>query len=151
MFEPSLRIRQFHSKDLDVLHAIDFLCFPADIAYSRRDFLCCLSQTGSLTRIAEMPGGIVGFILVRIENIRYGHIITLDVVPAARRRGIALALMEDLHRILKQRNITAAVLEVGTNNLAAKCLYERLHYRYIETLPGYYNGREDAYRMMRLI
>ena len=59
--------------------------------------------------------------------------------------------MEDVHRILKQRKITATVLEVGTGNFPAQCLYERLRYRYMETLPGYYNGKEDAYRMLRLI
>lgn len=151
MFERSLRIRDFHSEDLDALHAIDRLCFPVDIAFSRRYLLCCLNQTGSLTRIAELPGGIAGFILARIENNRRAHLLTLDVVPASRRHGIGLALMEDVHRILKQRKITATVLEVGTGNFPAQCLYERLHYRYMETLPGYYNGKEDAYRMLRLI
>jgi hypothetical protein len=30
-------------------------------------------------------------------------------------------------------------------------LYAKLNYRYLETLAGYYRGREDAYRMMRII
>lgn len=151
MLERSLRIRDFQTRDLDVLHAIDRTCFPADIAFSRRELLFGLIQPGSIARIAEAPGGIAGFILARIENERQGHILTLDVIPAERRRGIGNMLMEDLHRLLKRRKITTVVLEVGTGNLEAQSLYERMRYRYIEILPGYYNGKEDAFRMVRLI
>ncbi len=151
MFERSLRIRDFQAKDLEVLYAIDHICFPADIAFSRRDLLIGLNQTGSIARIAEIPDGIAGFILARIEDDRQGHILTLDVIPSARRRGIGSMLMEDLHRLLKLRKITTAILEVGTGNLEAQSLYERMRYRYIETLYGYYNGNEDAFRMVRLI
>lgn len=151
MFERSLRIRDFRAKDLSTLHDIDQVCFPADIAYSRRDLLCFLNQSGSITRIAETDGAVVGFILARIENSRHGHILTLDVIPDARRRGIGGRLMEDLHHSLKRRKITAAVLEVGTGNIAAQRLYKKFHYRNIEILPGYYSGREDAYRMLRFL
>jgi ribosomal-protein-alanine N-acetyltransferase len=151
MFGRSLRIRDFYAKDLETLHEIDRLCFSAEIAFSRRDLFLCLSQSGSIARIAEMHGAIVGFVLARIESSGQGHILTLDVVPDARRCGIGSMLMEDLHHCLKQREITRAVLEVGTCNSAAQCLYERLHYRVIGTLPGYYNGEQDAYRMRRLI
>jgi len=151
MFERPLRIRDFHAKDLSTLHDIDRLCFPADIAYSRRDLLCCLSQTGVITGIAESDGGIVGFILARIENSRQCHVLTLDVVPGARRHGIGSTLMEYLHHCLKERKISRAVLEVATDNVAAQRLYERLDYRVVGTLPGYYNGGQDAYRMRRLI
>jgi ribosomal-protein-alanine N-acetyltransferase len=151
MFGPSLRIRDFHPKDLETLHEIDRICFPEDIAFTRRDFLCCLGQTGSVTRIAEVSGIVAGFILGRMENGSRGHIITLDVVPAERRRGIGFSLMEDFHRILKRSKIHAVILEVGTENLAAQRLYKKMHYRFIETLPGYYNGNADAYRMLRII
>ena len=59
--------------------------------------------------------------------------------------------MEDFHRILKNKKINTVVLEVGTGNLGAQHLYEKMQYRFIEILPGYYNGKEDAYRMYRLL
>jgi len=151
MFGHPLRIRDFHAKDLKVLHDIDQICFPADIAFSKRDFFLCLRQSGSIARVAEMNGIIVGFVLAQIENSLQGHIITLDVVPDARRIGIGSMLMEDLHHCLRQHAIFWSVLEVGTGNVAAQRLYERLHYRITGTLPGYYNGEQDAYRMQRLI
>jgi ribosomal-protein-alanine N-acetyltransferase len=147
MFGRPLKIRDFHSGDPEILHEIDHICFPADIAFSRGELLFYLNHAGSITRVAESSGRIVGFVLGRIENRRHARIITLDVVPEAHRQGIGLALMEDIHRILKSRRILASVLEVGTGNLAARSLYERMQYRYVENLPGYYNGNEDAYRM----
>ena len=151
MFEPPLRIRDFHSKDLETLHKIDRLCFPADIAFTRRDFLHYLGMTDSVTRVAEMTGGVAGFILGSIEDGCWGRIITLDVVPRVQRRGIGLALMEDFHRIMKKKKIRAVTLEVGTDNLVAQRLYEKMEYRLVETLPGYYNGKADAYRMLRTV
>jgi ribosomal protein S18 acetylase RimI-like enzyme len=47
--------------------------------------------------------------------------------------------------------ISTAILEVSVRNLPAKHLYEKLKYQYLETLFGYYNGREDAHRMVRIL
>jgi ribosomal protein S18 acetylase RimI-like enzyme len=151
MHEPPLRIRDFSGKDLEILCEIDRVCFPADIAFARMDFLYYIGQKGSVTRLAETSGHISGFILGRIENSRRARVITLDVVPGARRRGIGSALMEDFHHILKGNNVRAVLLEVGTGNISALRLYERMQYRCVEILPRYYNGNEDAYRMVRSI
>lgn len=151
MSERSLRIRDFHPGDLETLYEIDRRCFPAEIAFTRQDFLYMLGRAGSITRIAHDSFGVAGFILGNIENGRRGHIITLDVVPAARRRGIGFRLMEDFHRILKKENIREVVLEVGADNHAAQRLYEKMQYSRVETLPGYYNGNMDAYRMLRIV
>jgi len=151
MLEPSLKIRDFHSEDLETLYEIDHICFPEDIAYSRAELLFFLNHSGSITRVAEACGRIAGFVLTRIESHQQAHILTLDVVPETQRLGIGTELMEDVHNILKQRKINTAILEVGTGNLVAQRLYERMQYRYIETLPGYYNGCEDAFRMGRFL
>jgi ribosomal protein S18 acetylase RimI-like enzyme len=42
-------------------------------------------------------------------------------------------------------------VEVSTNNIPAQRLYEKLNYFYLDTIAGYYHGREDAYRLGRLI
>jgi ribosomal protein S18 acetylase RimI-like enzyme len=57
--------------------------------------------------------------------------------------------MNVLHEELEKQNVGISVLEVGANNLPAQRLYEKLHYKYVETLIGYYVGTEDAYRMVR--
>ena len=40
-------------------------------------------------------------------------------------------------------------LEVRADNAGARAFYERLGYRRLALLPGYYQGREDALRLER--
>jgi len=150
MPELSPRIRDFQREDLEVLCEIDRICFPEDIAFSRAELIFYLNHPKSIARVAEGPGRILGFVLARVESPVSAHVITLDVVPDVRQRRIGSALMNNLHREFEKQNIGVAVLEVGTGNLAAQHLYEKLQYRYLETISGYYHGREDAFRMARI-
>jgi [ribosomal protein S18]-alanine N-acetyltransferase len=145
------RIRQFKPEDLAELHEIDQICFPAHISFSRAELLFYINHPKSITRVIEVPGRIIGFVLSRIENARQAHFITLDVIPGFRKQKIGTRLMSEMHDELKKQGIQSAVLEVAVDNLPAQRLYERLQYRYIKTLPGYYHGCEDAYQMTRLL
>ena len=142
-------IRGFREEDFESLYTIDQICFPAHIAFSRAELGFYLHHPKSITRVAEGLGGILGFVLARVEHLSCAHVITLDVVPEVRQRRIGTTLMNALHGVLKKRQIGTATLEVGVRNIAAQRLYEKLQYRYLERLPGYYRGWEDAYRMAR--
>jgi [ribosomal protein S18]-alanine N-acetyltransferase len=144
MSDPPLRIRDFHSGDIEQLYAIDSICFPEDIAFSRMELLGCCNHGGTLCRIAEAHDGIQGFVLARIEELRQAHIITLDVVPQARRRGIGSALMDKIHGILRERGVRASILEVDMANIPARRLYEKFQYRYLDVLNGYYCSGKGA-------
>lgn len=150
MLEQPLKIRDFHRDDLGTLHDIDRICFPEGIAFSRDELLFSLNHPEGITRVAEAQGRVAGFVLVRLETRRQAHVITLDVVPEVRRCGIGSLLMEDVHEIMKRRKVGISILEVGKSNLAARRLYERLKYRHVDTLSGYYNRCEDAFRMVRI-
>lgn len=88
--------------------------------------------------------------LARIETVRRAHVITLDVIPEVRKQKIGTILMNEIHHELKKLGIRSIVLEVGVDNLPAQHLYEGMQYQYMGTLPGYYQGSEDAYQMIRL-
>jgi [ribosomal protein S18]-alanine N-acetyltransferase len=151
MPELPLEIRNYRAGDLAVLCEIDRLCFPEGIAFSRAEFVFYLNHPKSITRVAEGVGRILGFVIAREVSPAVAHVITLDVIPEARRKNIGMTLMNTLHEELERRKIGAALLEVGARNLPAQRLYEKLQYRYRESLPGYYGGGEDAYRMARRI
>lgn len=138
MLDTALRIRDFQISDLQQMFEIDRLCFPAGIAFSLREFHAVCNSLDSLCRVAERCGNIAGFVLAGIDRGRHGHVITLDVIPEERRKGIGSRLMNDLHRILKNMEIKISVLEVGKDNIPARRLYERMQYRYAGILPGYY-------------
>jgi len=145
-----LRIRSFQDEDLEKLCEIDRVCFADDIAFSRAELLFQLNHPKSITRVGEGLGRILGFVMARIENPSCVHVLTLDVIPEARRCRIGISLMRALHRVLAKESIGIAVLEVSVQNRPAQRLYEKLQYQYLETLCGYYQGREDAYRMIRI-
>jgi [ribosomal protein S18]-alanine N-acetyltransferase len=145
-----LNIRAFRDSDLTSLCEIDRICFSAPITFSRADFTACLKHPGSIARVGEGLGRILGFVMACVETSQWAHVITLDVVPEARRSGVGMRLMNALHGELYEQGIGIAVLEVSVLNLAAQRLYEKLKYRYLETLPGYYHGSEDAFRMARV-
>lgn len=151
MAEVPLRIRNYSREDLDDLYRMDRVCFPDYIAFSRWELASNLSHPKSIARVAETPGKIVGFVLARVESHSIAHIITLDVLPEARRQKIGTELMRMMHQALAEIGITSAVLEVSVANIPAQRLYEKLRYRRTGTLPGYYQGIEDAYQLEAVV
>jgi len=143
------RIRNYRAQDLAKLHEIDHACFAPDIAFSKAEMFSHLSRHNSITRIAEISGTVVGFVVGRVDGPLFSHVLTLDVLPGARRSKIGTSLMGALHSEFRNRHVRWTVLEVNASDLGARQFYEKLNYRYVETIRGYYNGREDALRMVR--
>jgi len=78
------------------------------------------------------------------------HINTLAVDPAARRRGMASALLRHVLADAAAAGATKATLEVRASNAAALGLYERLGFRVAGTRPRYYaRPEEDALLLWR--
>jgi ribosomal protein S18 acetylase RimI-like enzyme len=144
-----LLIREYGPRDIRALHKLDRICFPADIAYSRSEMLHCVNQKGSITRIAELNGRIVGFAVGCLVDPLAAHVLTLDVIHSARRLKVGTALMNTLHEEFRSKGAEISFLEVDVANDAARRFYEGLRYKCLEILPGYYNGRSDAYGMIR--
>jgi [ribosomal protein S18]-alanine N-acetyltransferase len=142
-------IRPYLKADLARLHAIDQACFPPAIAYSLTELRFYLSGRKATGLVAEVSHLIAGFAVGRTEKNGLAHVITLDVLPGARRQGIGRALMEGLHAEFSRRGATHVILEVSVDNPGARRFYEKLGYRFVEILPGYYNGETDACLMIR--
>ncbi len=141
-------IRNAEKSDLERLFDIDQECFPPGIAYSMTEMRFYLTRSGSISKVAEGDGRIVGFIIGKAEAALQAHIITLDVIPEARRRQVGSALMEALHTEFRGRRIKRVVLEVATNNVAAQQFYIFFGYERLGILPGYYGEGSDAYSMI---
>jgi [ribosomal protein S18]-alanine N-acetyltransferase len=73
------------------------------------------------------------------------EILTVGVIPEARRRGIAVRLLADLLDTARTRGATEVFLEVRVDNEAAQALYLREGFVEIGRRRGYYDsGRVDA-------
>jgi ribosomal-protein-alanine N-acetyltransferase len=78
------------------------------------------------------------------------EILTVGVVPSARRQGIARKLLAALLAEARERGAHEAFLEVRVDNEAARQLYETEGFADVGLRRGYYDaGRVDAVVMMR--
>jgi ribosomal-protein-alanine N-acetyltransferase len=94
----------------------------------------------------------LGIILCRVVAGEM-EVLTVGVAPAARRRGVAKALMAAAVGAARQSGAEAAFLEVAVDNAAAAALYAGMGFRRAGLRRGYYDrgaeGRADAL-VMRL-
>ncbi|MDQ2750153.1 MAG: ribosomal protein S18-alanine N-acetyltransferase [Pseudonocardiales bacterium] len=104
----------------------------ADI--ERRHYLIAQGEQGELL-------GWAGVMVVADS----AEILTVGVVPSARRRGIARQLLMALLAEAGRRGAVEAFLEVRFDNEAARSLYAREGFVQVGLRPGYYDGgRVDA-------
>jgi ribosomal-protein-alanine N-acetyltransferase len=79
-------------------------------------------------------------------------VLTVGVVPHARRAGIAKRLLADLLAEAGRRGAREAFLEVRVDNLAARELYRGAGFADVGLRRGYYaGGRVDAVTMRRAL
>lgn len=149
MLAVNFSLRDFHSSDLETLWRIDRQCFAPGISYSQPELAAYIGLVNSFTLVAESSNsdqpGIVGFLVARSSRRRQGHVITIDVVPEARRFGVGSKLLSAAEDRLRTRQCTSVSLETAVNNAAALAFYKRHHYFVVKTLPRYYPDGLDAF------
>lgn len=99
---------------------------------------------------AESPDGeLLGWGGVRVLD-GVAEILTVGVVPAARRAGVARRMLADLLAEAARRGAREVFLEVRVDNEPARKLYEREGFEQVGLRRGYYaGGRVDAVTMRR--
>jgi ribosomal protein S18 acetylase RimI-like enzyme len=77
-----------------------------------------------LAFVAEDNGRPLGFALGRRMGARLGRLTDLYVIPAARRSGIAAALVRELVEALARQGVEHLDLDVAASNAAARSVYQ---------------------------
>jgi ribosomal-protein-alanine N-acetyltransferase len=119
-------LRPYRAKDLDAMHALDVECFERPFRFSRTAMRRFAEAKTARVIIAEDGDALVGFVILDIENTEdgpFGYIVTLDVSPAHRRRGLAGQLMQEAEREAVREACAAVVLHVFTGNEPALRFY----------------------------
>jgi [ribosomal protein S18]-alanine N-acetyltransferase len=157
-------IRDYRADDFDRLWQIDQVCFPPGIAYTQMDLTGFIMARKAITLVAELQtedvvtktvaptdhAAIAGFVTAHALRGKVGRILTLDVLPEARRCGLASRLMQECEQRLRTAGCTQVYLETAVNNEAALGLYHKLGYQIARTLPGYYSSHSlDAFLMAK--
>jgi ribosomal-protein-alanine N-acetyltransferase len=145
-------VRDFRNEDFDPLWGIDQLCFAQGIAYSRAELTFFIRKRNSFTLVAadasgdkSFPSGIAGFTVAEVNAGGAGHIITLDVLPQARRSGIGSKLLTGAEDRLRARGCSIVNLETAVDNRTALAFYKRQGYFVGKTIPRYYSNGVDAF------
>jgi len=96
-------------------------------------------------------GELLGWAGVRVIEDA-AEILTVGVIPSARRHGLAVRLLDALLTEARQRGAAEAFLEVRIDNDPARSLYLREGFAELGVRRGYYdNGRVDAVVMTRVL
>lgn len=150
--EPQLTIKPVGAFDLGRLARLHKHCFEE--GWSRSDLAHLLALPGGFGLLArqssagfagfETSRG-VGFALVRVVRDEC-ELLSLGVVPAHRRRGIAAAILRQSMQSCLDAGALTMFLEVAIDNLSAQALYERFQFVRVGTRPDYY-ARPDGSRM----
>lgn len=137
-------IREYQPADFETLWQIDQACFARGISYARRELAFYIRRKRGFTLVAELGGKIVGFVVVDHDSHGQGHVITIDVLPEARRSGLGSRLMAAAEERLRALECSAVFLEAAVDNAAALAFYQRHGYRVLQTIPRYYLDSIDA-------
>ena len=98
----------------------------------------------SVPLVAQAGGEVLGYVGSQ-SVMGEADMMNLAVLPAARRRGIARALVTALIRELAGGGVHSLTLEVRASNEAAIGLYDKLGFVAVGRRRGYYEKpREDA-------
>jgi len=84
-------------------------------------------------------------------ELKLGHIVTIDVIPKYRRKGIATKLLQRIEKEFHDVGIETSYLEVRDDNMAARKLYRKLGYREVEVLEDYYSHGENGIRLEKAL
>jgi ribosomal-protein-alanine acetyltransferase len=140
-------IEDISIRQLDKLYEIEKQCFDKE-AFSKQQIAYLIGDYNSIGMAAREGNEIVGFAIARVDirrNLRFGHILTVDVAPAHRRKGIAQKLLNQIEELLKEKGVSECNLEVRENNAAALSLYEKLGYKKVGKLEKYYGDAHGLY------
>ena len=131
-------------KEIQELAALDALCFEPPINYSLRDIRFYTRHPDAIL-LREYDGDLlIAFCIGKAEN---GAIITLDVHPLYRQRGLGRRLLVRMIEEFRMRNTPEAVSQIALDNLPSLNLHRSLGFHIRHILYGYYSDGIAAYEL----
>ncbi|NVN91909.1 MAG: ribosomal protein S18-alanine N-acetyltransferase [Desulfuromonadales bacterium] len=149
MCEPAaVTIRPMETSDLDDVLLIEQASFPTP--WKREHFLQEIHSHLSFPSVAVSHGAVIGYVCV-MSLFEEAQIMDIAVAPGQRGRGVGDMLVEQAIAIAREKGAEQLVLEVRESNLAAIGLYERFGFVRYFVRKGYYEGKEDALLMEKVL
>lgn len=99
---------------------------------------------------AAAAGPLAGFGIMEFGDAR-AHLLLLATAPCVRRQGLARRIVGWLEKSARTAGLSEIRLEVRCGNTGAQRFYDALGFERQRYLPGFYQGREAAYRMAKAL
>ena len=119
-------LRRYRAGDLEAMFRLDEVCFEEPFRFSLAVMRRFAEARRARVVVAESDGVLVGFCVVHVEAAKVGYVVTLDVAPEWRRKGLAGVLMGAVEDQVRAAGCEVMVLHVFTGNEAAIRFFERL-------------------------
>lgn len=144
----AVELREYRRGDLDAIFALDVVCFEPPFRFTREAMRRFAEAKNALTVIAESGAEIVGFAIVHVEragDARAGYVVTLDVAPEWRRRGLAQRMMRRIEERAHAAQCAEMALHVSVENESAVRFYERAGYERSHVVRDFYGCGRNAW------
>lgn len=109
-----------------------------------------IADPETIALVADDAAGVQGFAVMAFGDER-AHLLLLCVQPRQRRQGVARRLVDWLLASAQVAGMASVHLELRADNEGARAFYRSLGFADTLRVPGYYEGRVDAQRMVRLL
>lgn len=100
--------------------------------------------------VADDGAALQGYAVMHFGEER-AHLMLLCVRPGQRRQGTGRRMLDWLLQSADVAGIASVHLELRADNAAAQVFYRRLGFSETLVVPGYYEGKIDALRMVRVL
>jgi ribosomal-protein-alanine acetyltransferase len=147
MVDMAIKIEDASIRLLGKLYEIEKQCFGQE-AFTKQQLTYLFTAYNAIGLAARVNNDIAGFAIARLDigrNTSFGHILTVDIAPAYRRKGIAQKLLQKIEAIFREKGIKECRLEVREDNVAALNLYQKLGYKKVGKLEKYYGNAHGLY------
>ncbi|HEY4382348.1 MAG TPA: GNAT family N-acetyltransferase [Acidobacteriaceae bacterium] len=136
-------LREYRTGDAEAMYALDVLCFDPVFQFSRRAMRYFAEAKRAVTILAEAQSELVGFCIAEVED-EAAYVVTLDVAPEWRRRGLARRLMIALESKAGATGAKSISLHVFKGNTGAVRFYESMGYGRVSMVESFYGRGLDA-------
>lgn len=105
-------------------------------------------RNNAIVSTGRHDADVAGFGIMRYDE-EDAHLLLLAVRPDERHRGRGRAMVEWLELVARVAGLRSVRLEARASNHSARTFYERLGYREVRLVDGYYGGVEPSVCLMR--
>jgi [ribosomal protein S18]-alanine N-acetyltransferase len=146
----AVTLRLARAEDAAVMAAMsrDFIEAGLGWRYSPQRMRRLMGERDTAVLVACDATAVRGFAVMHFGDER-AHLVLLCVQPGQRRHGVGRRLLDWLLQSADVAGIESVHLELRADNRDALAFYRDLGFQETELVPGYYEGRLAARRMLR--